>query len=388
MAQLVRFVRRAAIFILATFLWLHALFFLNIQSALIEKFARMMKFATSELVVFSILIIFSFLAASGFWRMLGSLAYIYFFPFVLSWYAFYFIISSLRSLDRWFRGQGVSPQNGSLVEVRSAAVAAALDPSKADHKPRAKYKLSDLFSFMTRPFRRFTILWCILLLVTTHSLVTWLCLILVLAQIGRKILRIVQILFFSDSLLTKISASLPAGLHKALSGLDSVKYDAAPSRELNQLWEQLKLYRKILAFLTDEYLLSRWAWVFGTALFGSIYVYMAVLFSFAYYGIARVNGVSYPWPNSLVASLFIPFFVSELPQVLAAKLLGGIHCTLVIAVGIGTVFNYLQRKLEAVRIAASQLSDRFAEETIREKYLMLEQKVFVVATSEPRQDGE
>jgi hypothetical protein len=111
----------------------------------------------------------------------------------------------------------------------------------------------------------------------------------------------------------------------------------------------------MLEFLKDPYLLSRWAWVLGIFFFGSIYTYVAVLFSFAYYGIARVSGVSYSWPDAMLTSVFIPFFISDLPKILAVKLLGGIHCLLVVVVGIGTIVNFLRRKLDDIRRAATDL---------------------------------
>ena len=121
-------------------------------------------------------------------------------------------------------------------------------------------------------------------------------------------------------------------------------------------------------------MLSRCAWILGIVFLGSIYIYMAVLFSFGYYGIARVSGVRYSWPDALVTSLFIPFFVSDLPKILAVKVLGGIHCSLVVAVGVGTIMNFLRRKLDAVRTASVELSNRLGERDIQEKYLILEEK--------------
>jgi hypothetical protein len=69
---------------------------------------------------------------------------------------------------------------------------------------------------------------------------------------------------------------------------------------------------------------------------GSRYVYIALLFSFTYYGIARVSGVLYSWTDALIASLFIPFFVTELPKLPVFRILGGLHCSLILAIGFGT----------------------------------------------------
>ena len=87
--------------------------------------------------------------------------------------------------------------------------------------------------------------------------------------------------------------------------------------------------------------------------------------------------------------MFIPFFLSDLPKILAAKLLGGIHCLLVVAVGIGTIVNFLRRKLDAIRSAATDLSDRFADENIQERYMILEEKFSTTASSAaPAEDAK
>jgi hypothetical protein len=153
------------------------------------------------------------------------------------------------------------------------------------------------------------------------------------------------------------------------------------------LWNQLKVWRRVLEFLRDPYLLSRWAWVLGILFFGSIYIYMAVLFSFAYYGIARVSGVLYAWPDSLLTSIFLPFFRSDLPKILPVKLLAGIQCILVVTVGVGTIVKFLTRKLEAIRKAATELSDRFADQSIREKYIILEERFSRVASAPVAEDS-
>lgn len=83
----------------------------------------------------------------------------------------------------------------------------------------------------------------------------------------------------------------------------------------------------------------------------------------------------------LVAALFIPFFVTELPKIFWARLLGGMHCLLVVTVSIGTIFNFLRRKLDAIRRAATDYSDRFADQNVQEKYLILQEKCSTAVSS-------
>lgn len=375
--------RRATTFLFAAFLWLHALFLLNSQSIFLSKYTQLITLTTSEIVLFGLLVVFSLLAASGFWKMLLSLAYIYFFPFVLLAYALYLCFCILRTMNRWFKTQEPSKQAALLVAGKEAPQIAPVFPPVSGGVAEAKKQPTGLLSFLLRPFRRFMMLWCVLLLVTTHLAVVWMCLIVVLVHLARRVLAILKILLLSEAWMAKIAEGILTGLNTVLVALGSVSREATRTNELEKLWNQVKLWRTVLDFLKDPYLLSRWAWVLGIVFLGSIYTYFAAIFSFAYYGIARVSGVAYSWPDALVASVFIPFFVSDLPKVLAVRLLGGIHCSLVVVIGIGTVLKFLRRKLDAIRNAAADLSNRFADQSVHEKYLILEEKCSTTSVSVP-----
>lgn len=227
-------------------------------------------------------------------------------------------------------------------------------------------------------------LWCVLLLATSHKSIAALCLAVILVQLARKIFSILKVVLFSEPWLQKISPALLTGLNKAFEALAAVTPDSAPTPELTNLWNQLNLWKKILDFFKNRYLMARWAWFLGFSFLGVMYTYIALLFSFVYYGIARIKDVPFSWPEALVSSLFIPIFVSDLPKVLWIKFLGGIHCTFVLVVGVGTIVNFLRRKLDAMWRAASELSDRFTtDQTIHEKLTILEQKISTVVLIPP-----
>ncbi len=230
------------------------------------------------------------------------------------------------------------------------------------------------------------IFWCILLLVTTHSLVFSVCLFVVLLQLARKIAFIGNSLIRCDDWLKKIGSASFDGFTKVLEGLAAVTPDAAPNPELKSLWHQVDFWRKIPDFLMEPYLMSRWAWFLLIVISGSLYLYVSFLFSFAYYGVARVSGVLLSWPDALVTSIFIPFYVSAL-QKYPLKLVGGVHCTLVLAIGVGTVVNFFRTKLDAIRSAAAAHRDRLAEGDIREKCRILEGKFSNAASGNAKQES-
>jgi hypothetical protein len=367
-------VRRITTYFLAAFIWLHALFLLNIDSTLLSKFSLLLRLTAAEVILFSLLVIFTCVSGSGFWKPLRSLAIIYFFPFAVMAFGFYVLFKVLRGLHRWFTAQA-NPFRANVVEQTSLTIAIAPTESGETSKIGFKKRALEVLQFLLRPFRRFIFLWCLLLLVTTHKTVVWVCLTVVLIQLARKIFLVLKAILFSGPFLTKIGTALLAILDKPLAGLAAVTSDAAPTNDLKNLWNQLNLWRKSFDFLKDPYLLSRWAWVVGIVFVGSVYLYFAILFSFAYYGLARVGGVNYPWPDALVSSIFIPFAYADLPRTLWIRLLSGIHASLVVTIGIGTVVNFLRRRLDGVRKAATDLSDRLTEPEVRQKLQILEVKI-------------
>jgi hypothetical protein len=331
--------------------------------------------------------VFSFLVASGFWKTLKSLTYIYFFPFVLVIYALYALGIGLKAVNKWFKKQAHFESESQANPTQSPPLLIGSTAPQAEpvgaHQREASQTARQIVLFLLRPFTRFMFLWCILLLTTTHRGIVWLCLVVVSVHLARKIFFILKLLFFSGPWFAKLWPALPTGLYQSIEALASVTNDSPPTNDLKNLWSQLNLWKKMLNFLKNPYMVSRWAWLLGILVFGLLYLYIAVLFSFVYYGIARVNGIPYSWPDALVSSVFIPFFVSDLPKLLVMRIIGGIHCVLVLTVGIGTVVNFLRRKLDAMRKAASELSHRLAEQSLQEKYLILEQKMAATNVTPP-----
>ena len=167
MAKLSESVRRITVFLLAVFLWLHALFILSVPSSLTNRFAHYLHLTTSEAILLSLLVIASLASGSGFWRRFLSLLYIYAFPFVLFWKLLHWSFLGFRWVHRWLKAQASPFIDAPLViEQKSSPLTAAAPPS-APEKITIKERAKGIVDFLLRPFQRFTLLWCILLL-TAH----------------------------------------------------------------------------------------------------------------------------------------------------------------------------------------------------------------------------
>ncbi len=376
-------VRKATTFFLAVFLWLHAVLFLEFQSVLVTRLSGLVKLTTSEVALLVLLVTFSLLAGAGFWRMVLSLLYIYFFPFVLFWYLLKIFVILLRLINAWFNAQ-----RGTLPATPTATIQAVTTtplPAPANNEKTAtKKKKETLWRYLLRPFQKFTILWCLLLLVTTHRWILFICLVVVAAQLAMKIFFVMKLLFFSDAWWQKYRFLIFAGLQKSLDALAALTPEVGPSNELKSLLSQLNLWEKILRFLSDPYLMSRWGTLIVAAFFCAIYAYFGLLFSFVYHSLAYLCGVSFAWTDAIVTSEFIPFLITDLPKLAIVRLVGGVHCTLVVAVGVGTIVSFFRRKLDDIRKGAEDMSKRLADQSVREKYLLLEQKASIPVTTTPK----
>jgi hypothetical protein len=365
-------VRRITTFLLAVFLWLHALFLLNVQVPLVTGLSHYVRLTSSETILFVLLFLFSALSASGFLGTLRSIAYIYFFPLVLLFYLLVIVFRLLRAINRWFtKDQNLSAQQTDSGQIEVAAPQMEEIAPVASVAPDAGPKIS---SVLLRPFKRYTILWCILLLIATHTVIIWLSFIVVVCHLVWKIIGVLKITLFSRSWIEKAGNAFFVRLDIMLGTLRAVNARTRETKELEQLLREFGLWGKVARFLQNKNLVSRWAGLLVAVFFLSVYVYVALLFSFVYFGIGKVSGLNYPWLEAAITSLFIPAYIGELPKTLSMRAVGGVQYALIVCVGIGTFLNYLHRRLESVHSGAIVVSERLADKSVRDKLAILEKK--------------
>jgi hypothetical protein len=386
MNAVVIIIRRLTRFLLASFLWLHALFFWNPHTHILAVLSRYMRLTLSEMTLFVLLLLFSVLGSSGWWDTVKSALYLYGFPFVLLGYFFVLLFRVLKGINAWFSRDQPAEDGPPLTEllvlpneavpVPQAIVAQpAVSAAPAIPVAPAAKKSPSAFSMITRPFRRFTILWCALLVFATHDLVLRLSFAVVLCILALRILTILKWTFFSRSWFEKIGAAIYARLNVMLSMLAVVTPKTEVSQELKDLWQQLNLWERVARFLRNEYLSSRWASLLVCAFYLCMYLYIALLFSFVYFGIARISGLAMPWSEAAVDSLFALVYVKELPKTSFMRLAGGVQWMLIVVAGFGTFWNYFHKRLDEIRTGATNVGGLLTDETVRAKYKLLESKL-------------
>ncbi len=369
-------IRRATRFAVAAALWLHAIFMVRVAPPRFTGLATWLHLTGAEVFIFILLAAFTLLATYGYGRLFWDILYIYFFPFVLLFILGRWVFFALVAINK-FCSAGL-PAGETVLAIPGISVAGATGPGPpgAEAAPKAKWKFTwnGLFVVLSRPLRRFTFLWCILLVLTTHSGLLEFALAVVLIHIVFALVAVLRVTVFSAGLLSKLEANIKQQAETLLSKIAFVTRDSEVTPDLRNTWTNASGIRMGLLVFQNRQLVSRWAVVLGSAFLGCVHIYMALLFSFAYYGIARVQSIAFTWPDAFVTSIFIPFAFGDLPRNPWLKFVGGIQCTTIVAVGAGTVINYLTRKVQDLQRVAMHLNERFADAEVRDRLLILDEK--------------
>ncbi|HEX9121627.1 MAG TPA: hypothetical protein VF840_13910, partial [Terriglobales bacterium] len=146
------------------------------------------------------------------------------------------------------------------------------------------------------------------------------------------------------------------------------------TEDLRNVWSGLTALQLAATLLQSRRRVMQWAVLLTLISVAGIYIYVAVLFSFGYYGIARLEGLSTRWRDLATISLFIPISYTNLPRTVPFGFLGGIHSVFVLLLGAGTIVGYLQKKLDSVYDTTVSLSSRLQQQELRTKLLEMTEK--------------
>ncbi len=239
-------IRKVTRFLLASLLWLHALLLFEFARPSLAPIASRLHLNVGEAMVLCLLATFSILAAYGLGNILIDLIYIYFFPFVLMYYAGRGAYTLIRSLNRIFARLGTERVEkfdiNSIPGWSSRAVVPPatnkIEPVKTEQVPpdptvTAKPVLRRALEFLVRPFARFSLLWCLLLLLTTHPLLQWIALVVVLLHIGRALAAIVGVAILSTNWLSQLEDRIKSSAENWINKVLNAN-EASPSQDLTQ----------------------------------------------------------------------------------------------------------------------------------------------------------
>ncbi len=219
------------------------------------------------------------------------------------------------------------------------------------------------------------------MLLASHRPIVWIALTVLLLQLVAKIYRVTRLFWFSKPFLAQAATFVSNFLNDTIGKLTSLNFEVVPLTELKNLLTQVKGYKVVVGFVTRSTFFSRLTLGFGILLLVCAHLYFALIFSCVYVGGAKVAGLTLAWLNSLTISVFILAYVTELPNTLMLRVLGGIHFTLFLTLGAGTIVSYFRRQLEPLRSALASVNMRLSAADMQEKLIVLQSKVEAAETN-------
>lgn len=353
-------------FAAAVALWSHALLLLTIPIPRLELWAARWHLTASEGWIVLLLALFSILSSYGFKRMAVDLTYIYFFPFILLFYlagVTYLVLSFI--FTRLRGGNSANPQapTSSVIEVPNPKTPPALPSSAQPHWSWRFLRASVLE--LSRPFRQFTLLWGLLLLLSSKPILIGIALAIVLAHIARALLKIGFFSILSFKWLSQVEEKLKSYAEGLIKNVLDIPLEGELNQDLNLKVLQLVGIKAGIVLFQKRKVISYSLILLSLAVLLLTYFYLGLIFSFGYYGLAKVQSIPYSWGEALVTALFIPVAYTDLPRNLWMKLLGGFHWVFVVVLGLTTILGYVQRKVDSLQSVAQSLRERMDIEEIR-----------------------
>ena len=347
MTEFLQHLRFTIRFVAALTFWLHAFFLVYLPRPSIAEGAARLGLNLSETVIILAIGVLSILSSYGWKKFLIDLLYIYVFPFIALYMLGKLMFHLSRLVFRLFRSEEGMPSDHPLtigVQPESEASSELGIQQEPERKQISQWKRG--WKNVARPFNQFTLLWCLLLLLSSNAILLWTALIIVLIHLLRSMIKVIRLVFISVAQLEDIDKPLRTYVERLLEKLHGLPKDSELSGKQKTVVNSLTGIQITIRYLHNKRLLARWVMVLGVLTFVAAYVYLAFLFGFAYYGVARVQSIQYTWLEAFVTSAFIPVAFADLPQNVWLKLLGGIHWLVVTVLGVGAIFGYLQRKVD------------------------------------------
>jgi hypothetical protein len=266
--EVVKTVRSAARFTLAAVLWLHSLFLIPAHHERISSIANYFHASALEFSLLLLLLLFSIASGKGFWRSVGNVAYIYFFPFVLISLILWKLARMLAWLARQMSPSAAASSNESLLSY----LAKSDGTSETATSPEEKRPATGVFrEIMTRPLRRFRVVWCILLVSASHRAIVYIALPIVAYHLMRAVWFLISAAFFSGRL-PSIGQGLANMAEGMITKLRDVTRASDSTEELRNLWGQISGFELGISILRNQSWVQQWALLLMSVLAGVVYL--------------------------------------------------------------------------------------------------------------------
>lgn len=361
-------------------------FLLDIPHVNFAPFSNRLHTSQGEIAVLILIGGFSILASYGWSNVAVDLIYIYFFPFVCLYYLCRWLVRFALWLNEY-----VSPKSETeateppyytqipLPILVAPAARPSLQPVIPEPPEQPQTLWQKFLVDVIRPFKRFTLLWCLLLLLTTRRWLAYVALAIVSVHLTVLLFDVLKLSLATDGWFSKVAKNLQAQMEGHIRKITEAR-DAELTQETKQAWSALRSLLIGVNFLENRKQVAQWTAFLGIVIFIIIYLYVALIFSFEYHGIARLQGIVFPWSSALITAVFLPIAYPDLPHTNTLRLLGGIQWVCVIALGTSTIVSVVRQKLRPFYVVADTIRQKMDEEDVKTTLIVLKEKLSQTST--------
>ncbi len=358
--------RRLFRFGAALLFWSNAFLIVRLPTPPFAHWATRIHLTLSEAAIISTLVVLTVLRSYGVRKFSTDVAYVYFFPFILIYYFWELLFVAGKTVRYIWRRHKPNLAPPNLPELVEAEPTQGEVSSGGARRPRETGpSWTGFFRRASGLFLRFTILWGLLVIFATHKYLVQIALVLVVVHLFRALVKVGHLGWRCFNWLSNAQQNMTAYVERLFGRLGTVNLNNELTPEDQQAVSILVGIRTGLRFLPAITRLARWAVASSLWIFGAVYIYLALLFSFAYYGIARIQAISYTWPQALVTSAFIPALVGQLPRNAPLMLLGAIQWAVFAGFGLGAIMTYYNRRIAELQSVTGVVNQRLQNPAIQ-----------------------
>jgi hypothetical protein len=363
--------------------WLNAVLLVQVPHPNLKPFASSVGLTPGELAIFAILLLLGTLALYGYKKSLLDTLYIYLFPFVAIYLLARLAIRVLMLLSRVLAT--VSPTPVPNVSTRLPSITFVANPPAEKPLPstlpspaclvqqnvpieqqparRARWG-GRLLSSIMFPILNFTLLWCLLIAITTTRWILVVSLSVLIVHLCKYMWKAVRLVRYARS----APSILQSKIYDYLSGLiNKVMCEPPPISSNAEFLQNVKLLATLKAVAVWAYHkghVIHWMFVSLIVLYGLLYLRLSGIFAFVYVAIAKLLPAKFPLLDAIIVSVFMPISIRNVPAHLALQATSYIQTVLVLLGGFSVVMNYLNKRLEGVRTVVGSVVEQLQDEDV------------------------
>lgn len=323
------------------------------------------------LILALVIAFYSYFAEYEWLSIFADCIYVYLWPCIivvkLSWL-------SIKIVYRWLKSNLIVHSPG-LITRPIRAVVPTINAAQEPEKPKEElHAARSVAAWVRKPFTEFSLLWSLIILTTGNRVIIVIATTVALYCAGRAMYELWDFTSDASSWIEKLKGTFASRIATHVGQVRAWE-EMTQIDEVTKAANALKMLESIFMFIADnKRFLTKVTAGFSIVVSLIFYCYISFVFSCAYVGMAKIQGLPTNWPDFFVTSLFIPIAFTNLPRNVPIELIGGLQAVAILALGWNIFVRHMNNGFKRVALAASELRGPFEDRVLKVKYALIEEQ--------------